>query len=104
MRKSQSFRFESDLELKDPKMRAIAILAFLLVGLGSAVTCLQLQPLCPEGHFEYKGVRVNAIHRIQFNVTLEPVSSFTIPSSDNCLDHKWGNSSRKSQAKTIMDD
>lgn len=103
LRKPSSFYFKSDLQLKDPKMRAM-ILAFLLLGLGSSVRCLSLEPLCPGEEFEYEDVRVNAIHRIQINVTLEPVSHFMVPSSNNCLGHKWMSSLRKSQAKILVDD
>ena len=74
-----------------------------LVLLGSAVTSLPLEPLCASDHFNYQGVRVNAIHRLQTNVTLEPVSEFVVPLFDNCLDWKWWDPKYKSEAEGIKD-
>ena len=78
------------------------ILSFLL--LGSVVTSLPLEPLCPSDHFNYQGVRVNAIHRFQTNVTLEPVSEFVVLLFNNCLNYEWTFPQYKLQAERIKDD
>lgn len=75
-----------------------------LLVLASTVICLPLEPLCPADQFEYQDVRVNAIHRVQTNVTLEPVSNFVVPLfDDNCLSDSWSFSDLKSEAEEIKD-
>lgn len=80
------------------------ILALLLLGLGSFVFCLPLERLCPADQFEYNGTRVNAIHRVQINVSMEPISNFAAEFSTNCLNINWNNSTLKSQAEEVEDD
>lgn len=80
----------------------VQLLTFLL--LGSWALCLPLEPLCPPDRFEYKGVRVNAIYRVQTNVTLEPVSKFAVSASHGCSGYPLLNSDSKSQMEEIKDD
>lgn len=70
-------------------------LLLLLVVSSTAVNCLQLERLCPADHFDYEDVRVNAIHRVQYNLTLEPVSFFTIDLDEECSNYNFGFSKDK---------
>ena len=79
------------------------LLALLMLSLGSAVSCLSLEPLCASDHFNYQGVRVNAIHRVQTNVTLEPVSKFVVPPFYDCLNYEWNHPHTKLEAEEIKD-
>lgn len=79
----------------------VQLLVLLLFGF--SVLSLPLEPLCPPDRFEYKGVRVNAIYRVQTNVTLEPVSKFAVP-APGCSGYSWNNAGSKSQIEEIKDD
>ena len=64
----------------------------LLLALGSAVNCLQLQYLCPSDHFDYEDVRVNAIYRANLTTRIETVSYFNI--IEDCSGYRFTYSER----------
>ena len=50
----------------------------------ASASCLELESICSSDTFEYKGVLVNAFHRIQRNVTFQPLSHYLINDTVKC--------------------
>ena len=59
----------------------ILILAMLCV---ASVACVKLENICSADTFQYKGVLVNAVYRVQTNVTFQPISLYMINDSVKC--------------------
>ena len=63
------------------RVNRILWLAMLSVASGS---CAKLENLCSSDVFEYKGVMVNALHRVAWSVTLNPPSRYLINNPVKC--------------------
>ena len=50
----------------------------------ASVSCVELENLCSSDTFEYKGVLVNAFHRVQSNVTFQLLSHYLINDTVRC--------------------
>lgn len=62
-------------------MNRILLLAMLCVASSS---CVELENLCSSDSFEYKGVLVNAFHKVQWNVTFGPLNDYLINDTVKC--------------------
>ena len=62
-------------------MMKVLILAMLCV---ASVACVKLENICSDDSFEYKGVLVNAFHRVKLNITFQPLSFYLINDSVKC--------------------
>ena len=74
--------------LKRIKLKKVLILAMLCVALAGAV---ELENICSDDTFEYEGVLVNALHRVQFNITLQPLRAYLIHDSVKCYYSQFQN-------------
>ena len=59
------------------------ILLLTLLCVASA-SCVELENICSSDSFEYNGLLVNAFHRVQQNVTFEPLLHYLINGSVKC--------------------
>ena len=57
---------------------------FLVMLCVASVSCVDLKNICTADSFEYKGVLVNAFHRVQRNVTFESIGHYLIDNTVNC--------------------
>ena len=71
-------------------MEKVLILAMLCI---ASTGCVELENICSGDSFEYEGVQVNAIHRVRFNVTLQPYRKSLINDSINCDPTEFKNKS-----------
>ena len=62
-------------------MNKILFLTTLCV---ASVCCVELENLCSADAFEYKGVLVNAFHRVPQNVQFEPLAYYLINQTVKC--------------------
>lgn len=69
-------------------MNRILLLAMLCI---ASASCVELENLCSSDAFEYNGVLVNAFHRLQQNVTFEPLSFYLINDTVKCDFFKFKN-------------
>ena len=79
-------------------MNQTLLLAILCV---ASVSSVELEKLCSSDVFEYKGVLVNAFHRVQWNVTLEPLSRYLVNDSVRCDPTQFQNQSNFWEALRI---
>lgn len=63
------------------KMRPLLLFVMLCV---ASASCVELENLCSSDTFKHEGVLVNAFHRVQWNVTLEPPSHYLVPGTVKC--------------------
>lgn len=68
------------------------IFVFTVICVASA-SCVKLENLCASDHFIYKGVLVNAFHRVPRNVTFEGLNHYLIHDTVKCDHSQFKNES-----------
>ena len=86
--RSQKLAFLGAIEKSQRKlkMNRILLLAMLCVASGS---CVKLENICSPDNFEYKGVLVNAFHKVQWNVTFRPLGDYLNNDTVKCNPAKF---------------
>ena len=60
----------------------------------ASASCVELENLCSSDSFDYKGIEVNAFHRVRQNVTFEPLSHYLIDLAIMCDPSEFYNKTR----------
>ena len=82
-------------------MNRILLLAMLCVASGS---CVELKNICSSDSFEYKGVLVNAFHKVQWNLTFGSLNDYLINDTVKCDPAEFKNKTDVEEALRLKND
>lgn len=74
------------------------ILVVLMILCASSASALLLEDICRANHFLYLDIWVNAFHRVQQNVTYEPLIYYLVDRSITCDPFEFVNRSNHLEA------
>ena len=84
--------------LKKLEMKKVLILAILCI---ASAGCVELENICSDVSFKYYAELVNAIHRVRWNVTFQPLQQYLINDSVKCDQAEFKNKTNYLEALRI---